>query len=105
MISGILIGAFFVNYCYIPRLFSLKKASADFDDDGETESVAKSKKIPENSSSNDDSDEALALEGEEDSCDQKEEKIGSDGDRNDQPEENEGRGRFEPFFFLDHVVT
>ena len=98
------IGAFFVNYGYIPRLFSVKKASDDFDDDEVSETAPKSNKITKNENTGD-SGQPLTLEGDEGSLNQKKKKSDSDDYRNDSPEEKEERGGFQPFFFLDHVVT
>ena len=101
------IGAFFVNFGYIPRLFSLKRATDEYDDDGLTRIAPKSSKTPSDSVDNDIVNESPAEER-KDVSGKDDDQNGSeddDGDQGEQPSENDERGRFQPFFFLDHVVT
>jgi hypothetical protein len=115
------IGAFILNYGYIPRLFSVKKAAEDDDDGSETSVVLSPQRQarPEEARPEEARPEEM-LDGEgpvieeepEETTDStpnetSDESESGDDDSNQEislPEENELR-RFKPFFFLDSVVT
>jgi hypothetical protein len=113
------VAAFIVNFGYIPRLFSVKLAKeADDEEDGILHPPGKAGRKKRAKGGGDDSNvakEGLTLEdgtaaetGPQDGS--KDEPVGKDGEKNEDerdepPRASEERGRFQPFFFLDQVVT
>jgi hypothetical protein len=113
------VAAFIVNFGYIPRLFSVKLAKeADDDEDGIIRPPGKLRRKKHAKDISNDSTVAKEGVGLEDGVaadtgpqdESKDEPVGKDGEKNeDEPDEppraSEERGRFQPFFFLDQVVT
>ena len=107
------VGAFIVNYGYIPRLFSLKKAAVDDEEDLLSQNIFTLKSDNEIDGSEtdssdevvepDDSDDGAGDNGEEDETSDDNSQRNSANDE-DTPEDDE-RPIFRPFFFLDHVIT
>jgi pimeloyl-ACP methyl ester carboxylesterase len=99
------VGGFIVNYGYIPRLFSLKKAAEDDDDDLLNQNVITLKSDSQtDASETDSSDEDVDVdEGE------KEETLDDDSQRdsaNDEDAlEDDEQPIFRPPFLLDYVIT
>lgn len=108
------VGAFFINFGYIPRLFTLKRASDEDEDERESGTIVLSDQSAQgdfklnagedensNCESTGNTEKNGALEVEEESEKVDDEKLDSE---NSAPKESE-RPRFKPFFFLDNVVT
>ena len=103
------VASFFLNFGYIPRMFSLKKAT----EDDEYETLGKSsvggndcdegKGLPNDAPS--DSSEDPGGKTDESLEDSKQEPDKNENKDPDPPPVEEERPRFKPFFFLDQVVT
>jgi hypothetical protein len=111
-------GAFIVNYGYIPRLFSFKKAAEDDEDDLLSQNTITLKSDSEtdasepDSSSDEavvpDSEDAVEDEGENEETPDDDSQRNSANDEDKQvlpPPKDDKRHIFKPSFFLDHVVT
>jgi hypothetical protein len=100
------IAAFIINFGYIPRLLTFKKASEDDEDE-----ISANMILQDSDKTKEDPDEAHKEEGAEktdkDETPQdvvvEKEEADKEGDIN--AEEDEARARYRPYFFLDHVVT
>ena len=108
------VGAFIVNFGYLPRLFKFSAREVDEDEDiggRKTVVVDPPEVLADNDSSESKHDDGAAGEGDSSESQTDEipdnkgddNKIKEEADDNDDNEED--KSRFKPFFFLDNIIT